>query len=208
MPKLGRTIAALATPVLAAGGATPALAAGTPAHGHDDAAKPAATPDTPHYVTWENGHAAEYLHVKGASKDNSAAVNVYTGSGTCAEHGAKNLQCPEEWQQISTGYAHWFAYMNVNANGKCLDDPEDELADAVIYSCGNYPVQRRWRYSVVSPLGFAGVLYDKVVQGDGNSHGYLCQNSPAFPAGSRNDVIVQGWSEMDTFNVGGACSWK
>src|SRR6202046_3856205 len=146
MPRMRRTLAVAAAPLLVAPGAAPARAALK-------------------YDSWKNGWRAESLHVNGASKGQSAIVNTYTDDGSCADHGSANLGCDEEWQQISTGYAHEFVYENVNS-GKCLTDGED-LQDqtATQYTCGStYPVQRRWTYTVATPIG-DGVLTDTVVGG-------------------------------------------
>jgi hypothetical protein len=147
MSGLRNTLVTVTTtaPVLAAiTAATPAMAGVTTDGG---GSRPAPTPPPGgHYVTWKNGHNGEYLHVKGGSKSNSAVINTYTGSGSCAEHGEVDLQCEEEWSQISTGYAHEFAYANINS-GLCLDDGENALTTPTQYSCGTYPENKRWIYN-------------------------------------------------------------
>jgi len=105
-----------------------------------------------YYVTWQNQSNDEYLHVVEGSKSNSAEVNTYTGTGSCAEHGTTDVQCQKVWSQISTGYANYFAFANVNS-GKCLDDPEDEAGQVPVqYSCGTYLVQRRWEYTTTHSI--------------------------------------------------------
>jgi hypothetical protein len=181
-------VAAAATPVVA--GAAPALAAPSAA------GEPAPIPccgGSGHYVTWENRQLHLYLHVKGGSTANSAPINVYGKSGSCAEHGAVNTQCQEEWSQVSTGYAHEFAYANINS-GLCLDDPDGkDYVGAVQYSCGTFPVQRRWDYITSYPRSY--ILHGA----NGSSPGYwLCVESNDNVSlgnamnGLANDVC--GWS--------------
>jgi hypothetical protein len=210
MSAIRRTLVTAAAPLLAAGaGAPAALAATAQEHGSGAAATPQ-IPAVAKYVTWKNGATKDYLHVKGGSKGNSADINVYTGSGSCSDHGATDLQCAEEWQQISTGYAHEFAFKNVNS-GKCLDDGGDLFSSvATQYSCATngYPVQERWRYSSISPSGFSGVLYDSAKGPEGPEHGYLCTDWPTGTAGlSKYQVAIAPWSEMDTYAPRYGCQW-
>jgi hypothetical protein len=155
-------VTATAAPALIATGAANAMAA-------TDA--PAARPPsvipccggTAVIVTWQNQNTDDYLHVAGASKGNSADVNTAAGSGSCSRHGHTDLQCAEEWSQLSTNYAHEFAFANVNS-GLCLDDPEDKAGQVPVqYSCGAFPVQRRWEYTTTHSSGgkdFYNVLQD------------------------------------------------
>jgi len=148
MAGVSKTLAAVtaAAPVLAGMGAAPALAA-TSASGDASTPSVICCEGAGHYVTWQNRADALYLHVKGSSTANSAAVNVYEKTGSCAQHGVTDTTCSEEWSQISTAYANQFAFQNVNS-GLCLDDPEDKAdVGAVQYSCGTFPIQRRWKYT-------------------------------------------------------------
>jgi hypothetical protein len=149
--------------------------------------------------TWQNQHSALYLHVQGDSTANSAAVNVYERTGTCANHGATNTNCAEEWQVLDTGHGNEFAYANVNS-GLCLSDPNDaENVGAIQYSCGAYPVQRRWTYDYSSPGGpfFYPGLYDETASGQ---LGFLCQD-----AGSADPEPVRVMSTGG--NTPGALGW-
>lgn len=150
--RLGRTAAVLSAPLLAVGGAGPALAASAAPHTPQEASQPQAG-KSEGYDSWQNQWSAKYLHVKGGGTANGDIVNVDTDDGSCTHHGSANLGCDEEWQQLSTGYAHEFAYKNVNS-GLCLSDDNDLIDEAPIqYSCGTYPVQRRWEYGDISPGG-------------------------------------------------------
>jgi hypothetical protein len=184
--------AAATAPVLAGTGAAPALAA-------PSAPGETAVPEAGGvYYTWQNRGDGLYLHVVGASKANSAAVNVAAKSGTCAEHGSTNTQCAEVWSRVSTGYAHEFAYKNINS-GKCLDDPEDEPnVGAVQYSCGTYQVQRRWIYA-----GYISV---------NNGHNDEIYNAAGTLAGDAGHwLCVSGTNVHVGYNGGApsiACGWQ
>jgi len=148
--KLGKALAVAAAPLLAAGGAGPALAAAAAPNSSQHPGDPQA-PAAAKYDSWQDQWSAKYLHVKGTA--NGDIVNVAADDGSCADHGSANLGCDEEWQQLSTGYAHQFAYKNVNS-GLCLSDDNDLMYEAPIqYTCGAYPVQRRWTYGATSPGG-------------------------------------------------------
>ena len=156
-------VAATAAPTLIATGASTAMAANdAPGSGHGPGVVPCCD-GRGHVVTWQNQNTDDYLHVAGASKANSAVVNTSPGSGSCKPHGATDLQCAEEWSQVSTAYAHEFAFANINS-GLCLDDPEDKNGQVPVqYSCGTFPVQRRWEYTTThSSQGkdFYNVLQD------------------------------------------------
>jgi hypothetical protein len=148
--KLGRTLAVVAAPLLAAGGAGPALAVTATPNSPQQPGAPQA-PAAVIYDSWQNQWSAKYLHAVGNGA-NGNLVNVNTDDGSCA-HGPNNLGCNEEWQQLSTGFAHEWAYKNV-FSGKCLSDDNDLINEAPIqYSCGNLPVQRRWHYGDTSGGG-------------------------------------------------------
>jgi hypothetical protein len=195
-------IAVAAAPVVTALGAGPAVAAtqqaspGTPS-------VPCTSNCTAHYVTWKNQQTGKYMHVVGGSKADGAQINVYTGSGTCAEHGHTNLQCQEEWAQISTGHSNSgngeYGYMNVNS-GLCLDDPNSAatgpkgIIEVVQYSCGNYPVQRRWSYPTPAVYHDGNPLRN---QANGqwacaNSNGNV-DFSPPFDTFENTDGYWCGW---------------
>jgi hypothetical protein len=188
-------VLAVATPVLTGAGAAPALAATSARVGDSPSVIPCCGGEGD-YVTWENRQTDLYLHVKGGSKSNSAPINVYGKSGSCAEHGEVNTQCQEVWSQVSTGYAHQFAYANANS-GLCLDDPEDEsYVGAVQYSCGDFPVQRRWIYGHMSNQPDTSVILHNA---NGSSPGYwLCvNNSDGVSLGNAMNggaSMVCGWS--------------
>jgi hypothetical protein len=205
MPKLGRTLATVAAPLLAAGSAAPALAATGPHPA--GAAGPRATPDTPTYVSWENQWSAKFMHVKGGSTANNAVVNVDSDDGSCAHHGSANLGCDEEWQQISTGYAHEFAYKNVNS-GKCLTDDQDLLGAPILqYSCGSYPDQRRWTYRDTSPGGSPiDVLFDWALTAKTNGvreNGFACEDKP----GHSTKLVDVSYYVAESYGYS-ACSWQ
>ena len=196
---------AIAAPVLVTG-AAPALAVSHPS----DPAKS----DVPccggsgDYVTWQEYATNNYLHVKGASTANSAVINTYTGKGSCKYHGVKDVQCAEEWSQISTAYANEFAFANVNS-GKCLDDGENK--DGITptqYSCGAFPDNMRWLYGTFDIwTGFTNVtFYNALYTAYGTHARVLC----AYSIGaSPNSLYIDDPSSTNYAAGGdGYCDWQ
>jgi hypothetical protein len=198
---------AMAVPVLATA-AGPALAGTSP-----NAGAPA-KPDVPccggagQTDTWANNATNNYLHVKGGSKANSAVINTYTGTGTCArQHGAKNLQCAEEWSQISTAYAHQFVYANVNS-GKCLDDGENKIGIVPSqYSCGTYPPNMRWIHATFDYWnGFTNITYyNALYTAYGTEDRVLCAYSTGA---SPNSLFIDDPSGNYAPGGDGYCDWQ
>jgi hypothetical protein len=119
-----------------------------------------------------------------------------------------NLGCDEEWQQISTGYAHQFEYNNVNS-GKCLSDDQDLLNAPIIqYSCGSYPDQRRWTYRDTSPGGGPiDVLYDSALTAKTNGireAGLACEDRP----GHSTKLLDVSYYTAESDYTFIACSWQ
>lgn len=202
MARLRRTLTAVtaAAPVLAAT-AAPALAA-TSSDGGATAATPQSVPccgGSGHYVTWQNQNNGDYLHVKGASTGQSAEINIYTGSGTCEYYGQTDLQCAEEWDQISTGYSHEFMYDNVNS-GMCLDDGEHALGiHPTQYPCDAANENERWIYGTLDN-GSGVPFYDALYVAGGQ---VMCN-----PAGGGGSLYIYAANELLYSNTGhGHCSW-
>ena len=186
-----------AAPVLAA--AAPAVAATTTDEGTSPQVLP---PSGGHFVTWKNGTNGKYLHVVNASTANGALVNTYTGSGSCADHGATDVQCAEEWSQVSTGIAQEFAYVNANS-GLCLSDPNSDYGvEPIQYSCGKFPTNKRWLYGNTYS-GDAGPVIGVLFGAAGNTEGarYMCVK------GTSGDLSIYPGISYNK-RVGDYCEWK
>lgn len=180
-----------AAPLLAAA-ASPALAAADTQGGTGPS--PQASPccgGSGHFVTWQNQNTDDYLHVKGGSTGNSAEINTYTGSGTCADHGVTDLQCEEEWSQISTAYAHEFAYANVHS-GKCLDDGENAITVPTQYSCGDIPDNMRWIYATFSVQNPQFTVYNALYTAYGTHARVLCDDSAGSTTLEVTNIVSPG----------------
>jgi hypothetical protein len=201
MARLRRTVAAVtaAAPVLVATAGS--ALAGQNAHGAGTPTPDVLPPPGGHYVTWQNQHNAEYLHVKDGSKSNSAVINTYTGSGSCEYHGETDLQCPEEWSQVSTAYAHEFGFVNINS-GLCLDDGENAFTTPTQYSCGTFAENKRWTYGTEVAGGGAtafDTLATAYAEGPGDER-IMCTK------GGEPSLYIYN-SVTSTQNIAHECSW-
>ena len=159
-------------------------------------------PSGGHFVTWKNGTNGKYLHVVNASTANGALVNTYTGSGSCADHGATDVQCAEEWSQVSTGIAQEFAYVNANS-GLCLSDPNwTTVSSRFSIRVANF--QRTNAGSMAIPI--PGMLARSSVSffgAAGNTEGarYMCVK------GTSGDLSIYPGISYNK-RVGDYCEWK
>lgn len=206
MARLSKVLATVAAgaPVLAAAGAasTPALAA-TP-HGGKNSPSTSCCNGGVTYYTWQNQFTGNYLHVVDNSAANSEPINTLEAEGSCAEHGVTDVRCSEEWEVLSTGYSGQYAYANVHS-GLCLDDPNgDAGVQAIQYSCGAYPEQRRWFYGEAG--GLAVPLSNNLDTAEGAR--YLCEE-PGSAA-----VYVYSYQALfdliyySGYNMYLRCSWQ
>jgi hypothetical protein len=199
--KMGRALAAIAAPLLAAGGAGPALAATAAPAGPQDGDFIVPPPGVVIY-TWQNQLSKKYMHVESGSLANGAGINVNANSGTpCQYHGATPALCDEEWVRISTGYANEFAYQN-EQSGLCLSDDNDlaEGAAPIQYTCGNYPVQRRWHHITSGQVH--GLTDSAIDAGGTRTTGWICE------ASGDNLEIIPGNVAPASHNSGYYCSWQ
>jgi len=202
MARLRRSLTAVTAAPLLAAAASPALAA---AETHDGTTPtPEASPCCAggHYVTWDNHYAGLYLHVKANSTGKSAQINMYGGSGSCKYHGTTDLMCSEEWSQISTAYAHQFAYANINS-GLCLDDGENKAGGSTVptqYSCADFPDNMRWIYGTITNSA-GSVYYNALYTAYGDHSRILCGNLPENGTLFINSFIAPAYADTDI------CDW-
>jgi hypothetical protein len=201
MARLRKTLAAVGTaaPLLAAT-ASPALAATNSHDGKTPAERIPARPccgGSGHYVTWQDQNNGQYLHATSTAR--SAVVNTAWAAGSCANHGATNLECSEEWSQISTGYAHQYAFAN-DYSGKCLIDGGNKTGiTAQQYSC-NYTTNERWIYGSFANSNGIGV-YNALYTAYGTHARTMCVS-----IGDANVYIYGGIS--NALAGDGNCDWQ
>jgi len=201
MASLRRSLAAVGTaaPMLAAT-ASPALAATSADHGTTPVGRVpqvACCGGSGHYVTWQNQNDFDYLHATSTAR--SAAVNTAGGSGSCANHGVTDLQCAEEWSQISTGYSHQFEFAN-DYSGQCLIDGGNRAGiTAQQYPCDD-AVNERWIYgSFANGNGFP--VYNALYTAYGTHARVMC-------VGFETTSVYVYSGVNNSFAGDGNCDWQ